>query len=298
MSERPTVSDQASRRYGLFGHEIVLLFLGTASSIALVARAGLGNPVFWEVASVSIVCGILFKHLGQTTSKLLKFRLILASLYIVWFYSAIARITPALGLPRCDLALYQMDIELFGVTLAVRCEEIISPRMTDVMSLSYLSYHAYLITACLHALSQPSWYTFRCFGPIMTAFAVGMIGYLLVPAVGPAVAYTDLFSVPLTGDWPTQLNVAIVGWGCSIYDVFPSLHILITACLLEHDWRYCRRRFYLMAPVSILLVVSTIYLRYHYAVDLLAGFAIYVMLSCGFKSRIARRWFVSSGIET
>ena len=68
-----------------------------------------------------------------------------------------------------------------------------------------------------------------------------------------------------------QENAAVVAAGSSAYDIFPSLHTYITLVLLEHDRREHPRRFRVLLPVAVAILLSTLVLRYHYAVDLVAG---------------------------
>ena len=84
-----------------------------------------------------------------------------------------------------------------------------------------------------------------------------------------------------TGEWQggiARLIGEVIAWGSSGYDVFPSLHVMVTCILLEHDWREVRRRFWIMLGPCIGLFISTIYLRYHYAVDIFAGFLLFLLL--------------------
>ena len=52
---------------------------------------------------------------------------------------------------------------------------------------------------------------------------------------------------------------------------FPSLHAAVSLVALVYAWRYLRPWFYVLLPFVLGLWVSTIYLRHHYTVDLLAG---------------------------
>jgi membrane-associated phospholipid phosphatase len=110
-------------------------------------------------------------------------------------------------------------------------------------------------------------------------------GYLLVPATGPALAFPDLFSEPLSGWLLTAVNRAVVEHGSSVYSVFPSLHVLITCALLAFDRRHCPRRFKFMLLPTIGLFASTMYLRYHYAIDLLAGAGLFLVVLFFFGER-------------
>jgi membrane-associated phospholipid phosphatase len=57
-------------------------------------------------------------------------------------------------------------------------------------------------------------------------------------------------------------------------DVFPSVHVAASLYLLRFDWRHWRRRFWWVLAPCIVLWLSTLYLRFHYFVDLLAGAAV------------------------
>ncbi len=95
----------------------------------------------------------------------------------------------------------------------------------------------------------------------------------------------EAFNVPLTGWAVTRFNAMVVENGSNGVDVFPSLHCAVSCFLLFFDFRNARwrHRVYLVPCVGIWL--ATIYLRYHYAVDLLAGFGL-----AAFALWITRRW--------
>jgi membrane-associated phospholipid phosphatase len=144
----------------------------------------------------------------------------------------------------------------------------------------------------VHALIEPSNSTRRLANWLFSIYAIGLAGYLLFPAVGPRKAFPDLFTQPIEGPFLTPLNRMIVEHGSSVYDAFPSLHVLITCTLLEYDRRYCRRRFFAMLLPAIGIFTSALYLRYHYAVDLLAGGVLFILATIIFKER------TNVGVET
>jgi hypothetical protein len=262
----------------IYSFEWALFVLGGGALVALVVRAGVGHPVTLEATLALLLYGTAVLGLGRSPALGQKQRCVAAYGYVLWFYFAVARITPALGTPLRDTELYALDRMLFGETLAISCRIYTPPWLTELFSAGYLSYLVYLHVALLHALLQPVDYVVRLATQVMWAFAAGFTGYLVVPAVGPAVALADSFSTPLQGGPLTRLNDAVVAHGCSVYDVFPSLHVLITCVLLDHDWRFARRRFWVMVVPATLLVGSTVYLGYHYEVDVLAAAGLFVLL--------------------
>ncbi len=51
----------------------------------------------------------------------------------------------------------------------------------------------------------------------------------------------------------------------------PSGHTQIVLMTLSLAYRYGRVLFYLLLPLICALILSTVYLRYHYVIDLLVG---------------------------
>jgi hypothetical protein len=245
--------------------------------VALAIRAGWQPLLEIEVAGATTTFALLVFGLPAGACAL-KLRLAAAFGYLLWFYMAVARLTPALHTPLCDEALDLLDSRLFGASPALPCQRLASPWLTDALSACYLSYHVYLAWVLLDALWRPVAFGIRLATVLYLAFALGLCGYLLVPAIGPMYAYPDRFTVSLVGGTPTRACAALVSQGSPVYDVFPSLHVLIVCVLLHHDWHAVRWRFWAMICPALGLVFSTVYLRYHYAVDLLAGFLLYLGL--------------------
>jgi membrane-associated phospholipid phosphatase len=52
---------------------------------------------------------------------------------------------------------------------------------------------------------------------------------------------------------------------------FPSSHVAVALCTVFFSFRYLRPIRYLHLAVAVLLCLATVYCRYHYVVDVLAG---------------------------
>ena len=72
----------------------------------------------------------------------------------------------------------------------------------------------------------------------------------------------------------TNLNHTMVVAGSSGFDVFPSLHVGVGLFMLLFFRRFDRTIWRIYLIPFVLLVISTIYLRYHYLIDLLCGAAL------------------------
>jgi membrane-associated phospholipid phosphatase len=180
----------------------------------------------------------------------------------------------ALGVPKVDGLLQSIDHQLIGGNLSVVLEPFAPPILTDVMSACYLLFFPYLILTHLDYFRRDAATLHRFCDGLYTVYAVGLVGYVLLPAAGPYVAMADRFQAPLEGGWLTRVHQQIVVSGTNGVDVFPSLHCAVTAFLLFFDRRRAPTRYrWMLVPVAILWV-STIYLRYHYFIDVVAGFAL------------------------
>jgi membrane-associated phospholipid phosphatase len=54
-------------------------------------------------------------------------------------------------------------------------------------------------------------------------------------------------------------------------DCFPSGHTELTVLVLYYARKFDRRIFWWLLPFGIGIVLSTVYLRYHYVIDVIAG---------------------------
>ena len=61
-------------------------------------------------------------------------------------------------------------------------------------------------------------------------------------------------------------------------DAFPSGHAAVALVVQWYAFRYFRHRAVWLLPLTTALIFSTVYLAYHYAVDVLAGAGL--ALSC------------------
>ena len=266
-----------SRGFPFQVHEAALLTLGIATIVALLVKGQVFGPVILEAVGATLLYAWVLLSCRGRTDKL-RIRFLASYVFVVWFYWAVGRFTPALGTKLRDETLLGIDEAIFGQTPAVFCQGAARAWLTDLLSICYMTYHLYLVVVVAHVALAPDFASQRL-GPLLfTGFALGFAGYLLVPAVGPSLSYPELFQEPLPGGTTTRLIAEVVTTGSSRYDVFPSLHFLITCILLNYDWYRFRRRFWIMLVPSAGLLVSTVYLRYHYGVDAIAGLILFLAL--------------------
>ena len=207
-----------------------------------------------------------------------RLRLLYPFALMLLLYEATRVVVPALGQPLWDARLAAADRWLLGGDLQLALDRrlgwIYAAPLAEIFSLAYLLLYCYLVIGVLRALRGPLHRHAAFSVGLWSAYAVGLLGYTLFPARGPYVAFAQLYLHPIDGWLFTWLCGTLVAVGAPGYDVFPSLHVGVTAVLLGWDWRTSRRWFRAWAAPVAVLWASTIYLRYHYVVDVLAGAAL------------------------
>jgi membrane-associated phospholipid phosphatase len=172
---------------------------------------------------------------------------------------------------RFDAALFALDARFLGGSWSLRLEPLSGPALTEVMSLCYLFFMPLLFTSLVRYFFWRRHLRAPFLGGLFTVYGVGFLGYLLVPAAGPYAAFPGLFASPLEGGLLWHINRAMVTAGSNGVDVFPSLHTAVSVYILAFAYRHARWEFcWLLLPVAG-ICVSTVYLRYHYLVDVICG---------------------------
>ena len=184
--------------------------------------------------------------------------------------TAIPKIHPQ----RMDAVLQRLDSLGIGTNLSLRLQPWVHPALTEFFSFCYILFFPYLLFSMIYYFCGDVALLKKFVTGLFTIYGLGFLGYSLLPAAGPYLAMADQFTKPLDGWWMTKWNAAIVAAGSNKVDVFPSLHCAVSCFLLFFDRRHRPWRFRLYLVPAVGLWLSTIYLRYHYFIDVLCGFAL------------------------
>jgi len=258
---------------------------------ALVIVFSFRIPIWWQlVAAHALAIGVVLIIARWDRSSSLRFaasprRRVAASFLRGWYPVAFIPVTfkeltylvPLIHPRDFDVELAALDHRLFGAHPTVWLERFTHPALTEVLQLVYATY--YFLPIILGAvLWRKGWserYRFWVF-VVALGFYVSYLGYIAVPATGPRFlpAIKDAQTFPLTGVWLFgSLREALDRAEGITRDCFPSGHTELTLLVLYYARRFHRRTFWLLLPVGSALIFSTVYLRYHYVVDVIAGAA-------------------------
>ncbi|HWR59850.1 MAG TPA: phosphatase PAP2 family protein [Thermodesulfovibrionales bacterium] len=172
-----------------------------------------------------------------------------------------------------DPLLIRLDYLIFRGYPTVMLESVQSPLLTDVLQLAYSSYYFLAVSlGLLLKLQGREWEFDKTVFFILLCFYLSYVGYLLFPALGPRYAMDHLHSTELTGLLVAEPIQRILNSLEGIKrDAFPSGHTGIVLVVSGLAYRFHKGFFYGTLPVILLLIFSTVYLRYHYTVDVIGG---------------------------
>ena len=172
-----------------------------------------------------------------------------------------------------DSALIHFDLNLFGVHPTVWLEQWSVPVVTEYFQWIYTTFYFLPIILGIILRKRGGFDQFYTILFVMVlGFYVSYIGYFLVPAIGPRFTLDHLQSGPVTGVWLTQSIRDGLNYLENIQrDAFPSGHTEITLLTMIYARKYVRSYYHVLLVVGTSLIISTVYLRYHYVVDVFAG---------------------------
>jgi hypothetical protein len=186
----------------------------------------------------------------------------------VSFY-AMGTAVPLLGNDKVDDLLVGWDRALVGETPALAWQYWLHPGLADVAMAGYLFFFFYLVVGpAVYCVTDLRLFR-KCIVGLFTMYGLAFMGYTLMPAGGPW-RWME-FATPLDGVFLLDWTLPTVNAGSNAIDVFPSVHVAATVFLLLFDWQHGRRRFWVYLLPCLVLWWATMYLRFHYFVDLLGG---------------------------
>jgi membrane-associated phospholipid phosphatase len=208
--------------------------------------------------------------------------------YVAWCFREMTMLIPALRIADRDAELARIDYRFWGVNPTVWLERFTTPILTEYLQVVYtLFVPAVLLIAAL-LWRQRRYAEFRYYAFLIAlGYLVSYIGYVLVPARGPRYFLTHLQTVELRGLWFTQLFQATLDQlETKAWDCFPSGHTELTILAWWSSRLISTRLFWLYFAYTLSIISATVYLRYHYTIDILAG-----ALVAGLLTLWAPRWY-------
>jgi hypothetical protein len=197
-------------------------------------------------------------------------------------YFVLRPVLAALQLNLLDTQLLALDTKLFGQTPALLLDRFVTRGSVEWFAFFYFGYYALLASYVVGTLLFESGARrYELLAAVALVMSVGQIVYTLVPGAGPHACPGLRFDHALHGGmWWGRVEAAVNAAGAN-FDIFPSLHTANSVVTGLHAFRHRRaapfKWVYLPTCFTVLnIVIATMFLRWHYGIDVIAGIALAV----------------------
>ncbi|MBI5205998.1 MAG: phosphatase PAP2 family protein [Nitrospirae bacterium] len=189
-----------------------------------------------------------------------------------------------------DPLLVRLDYIIFGNHPTVMLEAIMNPLLTDILQTAYSTYYFLPVVFGIALLRNNQRKEFdRSLFLILFCFYLSYLGYIIWPALGPRFALAHLQTQRLEGFFIAEPMQNLLNRLEGIKrDAFPSGHTGVALTVLYLAYNYKKTLFRIYLPFVILLLFSTVYCRYHYVVDVIAG--VILVAAAIFFGEIYYKW--------
>jgi membrane-associated phospholipid phosphatase len=200
--------------------------------------------------------------------------------FVALCYREMAILIPAVRAGSADQWLADLDFSIWHANPTVWLERVQSLALTDFLQLVYtLFVPAVLLVPWLLWRKRRLAHFRYCVFLISVGFLASYIGYILVPARGPRFLLDHLQHSPLQAGWMVHAMRTTLDRLESIhYDCFPSGHGELTIIAWWSSRQISKRLSLVYLAYTPTIIFATVYLRYHYTVDLVAGALLAVVL--------------------
>lgn len=257
---------------------VTLAYLAWLEAIVLLCHRGIPHAgrYFAAHALVATALACLIARAAQSRSEFVRFARHWYPLPLyIFFFEELRGLVHAIFPGWFDRWLVAFDYRLTGVHPSVWLARFALPGLNDFMQFAYMTYFLNLVVlpAILYARRDR-----LAFWTVMTSTAIANYSIyviaILLPIESPYYSLASLQTKPLTGGGCTALIGLIERFGRVHGAAFPSAHVAGSAVAMLAAWRYRRWLFWVCLPFFACMCVATVYGRYHYVADVLAGLAV------------------------
>jgi membrane-associated phospholipid phosphatase len=200
--------------------------------------------------------------------------------YVASCYKEMALFIPAVRGADADQWLADLDFRIWRAHPTVWLERIQSPGLTEFLQVIYTLFVPAVLLIAFLIWRRSDYGNFQYYAFLIAlGFLASYVGYLIVPARGPRFLLQDLQHSSLRGMWLFNgMQTTLDRLESAHYDCFPSGHTELTILAWWSSRMVGKRLYQVYFAYTPCIIFATVYLRYHYTVDLMAGIALACVL--------------------
>jgi hypothetical protein len=259
------------------GDRILILLLALSSLVCIVRWPIIGEPL----TRISLAVFALFAGVVISTIVLTRYenrrwvpyvRALVAVNVVFACYTGLGKLGVVAMPYLADAGLSHVDHVMLGFDPSLAIQKYQTPARIEFLSFCYAAFIPYIyISLFLGCIGKPTWQRDQYLTGWILTYAVSYLGYIFLPAHGPVIFHANDYDVAVSGGFFYRAVVLGNEATGGLQGVFPSLHVGCSVYLCVSDLRTNLLRGLTYLPLVALIYVATIFLRYHYIIDLIAG---------------------------
>jgi len=253
--------------------KVILGYFGATTLVELVYSSRLPDPLTMLIVHVAGAL-LIWLIAARPSNPILEILHYWYPVFYVFFcYKEMSILIPALRNGNADAALAKLDYSVWGANPTVWLERFRSPALAEVLQIVYSGFVPAILMVAFILWKKKLFDEFRYYAFLIAlGFLSSYVGYLLVPARGPRFLLKGLQTYELQGLWLFRwLSATLDRIESAHYDCFPSGHTEMTILAWWGTRTISSNLFRAMFIYTLGVLFATVYLRYHYTVDVLAG---------------------------
>lgn len=214
-------------------------------------------------------------------------------IYVASCYKEMANVFPFARGVNFDQPLADLDQRLWGLQPGVWLAGIQTPALTEFLQWVYTLFVPAVLLVAILLWTRGRYADFQYYGFLISlGYLTSYLGYILWPARGPRFLLRDFDRLPLQGLWLFHgMQTTLDKLESVAYDAFPSGHTELTILAWWSSQMLSKKWFGGYFAYTSAIIFATVYLRYHYTVDVFAGalLAIFLIAAAPFLYRAMQR---------
>jgi len=230
------------------------------------------NPLMIRLFIMLFVMAVIYLHCHWDKKWINFIHLFYPILLLSYFYGETALLNNLIFSDKLDPIIFKWEQILFGFQPSLEFS-IRFPQLwfSELLYMGYFSY--YLLTfgvSLIFFIIKPAMAENVIFLIISSLFIYYMI-FIIFPVVGPQYYFSPPFSEVADSGFFSRIVKLIQYYGEHPTGAFPSSHVGIVVVLLTVSYNNLRWLFWVIVPLFLLILLATVYIKAHYAIDIFAG---------------------------
>lgn len=194
-------------------------------------------------------------------------------LLLVYVYKETDYLNNLLIADNLDYIIIQAESKIFSTLPSVAFSSLVpSDFFSELMYFGYFSYYVMITSIPLYIY----FFVNRHQGEqaifiIISSFLIYYLIFIILPVAGPQFYLSEYLDPMPHAYFFGPIVRYIQSFAESETAAFPSSHVSVCMMLIWISFLYARKFMVIILPVSVLLILSTVYIRAHYIIDVAGG---------------------------